>query len=1399
MYTTRAEMKIFATSVVVGSAADGVAATPTTTTTTTAQQQHQQQQQQQQQQQRDYRCGAQVKFNKYNNNNKTANILRQAKYNNNNNSSNNNNNSSGDNKNVKRQQQQQHLHYNNNNVHNFTRKKYYGNNNNNNNNNNNGYNCNQQQQQQSPYYQQQHQHQAASAATPKLSNSNNSNNNNNSTIKNQNITGENNCKQSNDSNNNNNINKNNNNHNSNTKSNTSDSNNNNCNTKQQLKQLNNNSNNVKKHNSLSSTSESCASSSSYYHSCSESSSALQTSATSSNNSCNGSSSNINSSNHHDEEQRQQQQQLQSTPPTLETTTAATAKQTPSSTIGGQSDNSSSNNNNNSNSKTQRTRQQPLCFWKTSYPQQPTLQQKEQLEAALATQKETELAIAAAAAAAAASAAAATPQTTEQQPHYYQYYYSQPKQLTIASFLQKELLPEADKATKQQQQQSQQQQQQQSQQQHHQQQQQQQQSGGYQPRYRSNANYNYNNGYQQQSHGHHAAHGQQQQQQQHHNNHRHNTHFRYNKKVHYGSSNNNNNSSNNNNNNNHSNNAAATGATGQKSFEIWPSNSYNASHRRMQHGNVAGGSGNNGYAVAGKNEYYQQLQQHPHSYHLLHGKEHQNFHNLTYVNIDVPPPPIITTAAATTATVAATTPMVAGMTKLPSLLAVSPTPSSSTTVTTTSEGATVATVTGNNIFLQPVPTMQLLGPGMLSPVALSPDAVATTPSNMISCAQLDEAITAAAANNTSNISNNSASCDSSNKSLELPTLMPIPSPGYAALPFMLQPQQQQQQQQQQLLFQNNKQQQQQQPQQLFVGFGDGYSNPAAWSHANSPCYSTAQYGPNPNNNRMPMHRAVSPALSNCSMASDVQSQWSNRSHLTPTEQMLSVSPTPTVAAPGQQLSPHQLASSPLMGNMNGLHAMMPFSLPQPPAHNLPAYPHYCGPNCGCNGNASWTPAWYELILPPDRYLDHARNVELSVQPEQLLRHCKYDNLSLDIWKRFRGAQQTHAKFKLKMRLWRYLFIWINICLQQPMFSRFRICLVGSTITGFGTDSSDIDMCLLPEQPTHQHQQHHYHNELRAEALMTLNLFHSVLKEMEAFHDFNLIEARVPILRFKDRTNGIEVDLNYNNCVGIKNTYLLQLYAQLDWRTRPLVVIVKLWAQYHDINDAKRMTVSSYSLVLMVLHYLQFGCVPHVLPCLQTLYPEKFNLGQQDCLDLDLIEPIEPYQTHNTQTLGEHLLGFFKYYSNFDFRNNAISIRTGGILPVTTCRLAKSPKNDIHQWKELNIEEPFDLSNTARSVYDFATFERVKATFVHSARRLEHTLDLASIFTPIHHQTQRMPMHQPALHLHSQSHPTTYAQHPHQHLLHTRNAASTTAATATASTAAKMIPAGGSLPTPATNLV
>lgn len=157
-----------------------------------------------------------------------------------------------------------------------------------------------------------------------------------------------------------------------------------------------------------------------------------------------------------------------------------------------------------------------------------------------------------------------------------------------------------------------------------------------------------------------------------------------------------------------------------------------------------------------------------------------------------------------------------------------------------------------------------------------------------------------------------------------------------------------------------------------------------------------------------------------------------------------------------------------------------------------------------------------------------------------------------------------------------------------------------------------------------------------------------------------------MRFRDSSNTIEVDLNYNNSVGVRNTHLLCSYSQsknkkiflklkfikniflipVDWRLRPLALIVKLWAQHHNINDARNSTISSYSLVLMVIHFLQFAVTPAVLPCLQTLCPDKFRLDQ-DITSIDMVAKCDAeWKSENRQPLGKLFLRFLDYYSNFE---------------------------------------------------------------------------------------------------------------------------------------------------------
>lgn len=130
--------------------------------------------------------------------------------------------------------------------------------------------------------------------------------------------------------------------------------------------------------------------------------------------------------------------------------------------------------------------------------------------------------------------------------------------------------------------------------------------------------------------------------------------------------------------------------------------------------------------------------------------------------------------------------------------------------------------------------------------------------------------------------------------------------------------------------------------------------------------------------------------------------------------------------------------------------------------------------------------------------------------------------------------------------------------------------------------------------------------------------------------------------------------------------------MDWRLRPLVIVVKLWAQFHYINNAKDMTISSYSLVLMVIHYLQYGVKPCVLPCLHEMYPEKFqNTYHQrtsDITSIDMCETLPPFTSKNEQTLGELFLGFLQYYSNFRYASHCSLSHQSIAILIPCCMIS-----------------------------------------------------------------------------------------------------------------------------------
>ncbi|NWH82277.1 GLD2 polymerase, partial [Piaya cayana] len=277
----------------------------------------------------------------------------------------------------------------------------------------------------------------------------------------------------------------------------------------------------------------------------------------------------------------------------------------------------------------------------------------------------------------------------------------------------------------------------------------------------------------------------------------------------------------------------------------------------------------------------------------------------------------------------------------------------------------------------------------------------------------------------------------------------------------------------------------------------------------------------------------------------------------------------------------------------------------------------------------------------------------------------DKLSKQVLEMFCACQQQTCDLKRK-----------ELCrteLQreiQRIFPQSRLFLVGSSLNGFGTRSSDGDLCLVvKEEPI-------------STFFFNFNTIFQVNQKTEARHILSLVQklfstklcnyierphlirAKVPIVKFRDKVRQVfcvEFDLNVNNVVGIRNTFLLRSYAYVENRVRPLVLVVKKWASFHGINDASRGTLNSYSLVLMVLHYLQTLPEP-ILPSLQKNYPESFDPTMQLHLVHQVPRTIPPYLSKNGSSLGDLLIGFFKYYATeFDWSHQMISVREAKAIP------------------------------------------------------------------------------------------------------------------------------------------
>lgn len=327
---------------------------------------------------------------------------------------------------------------------------------------------------------------------------------------------------------------------------------------------------------------------------------------------------------------------------------------------------------------------------------------------------------------------------------------------------------------------------------------------------------------------------------------------------------------------------------------------------------------------------------------------------------------------------------------------------------------------------------------------------------------------------------------------------------------------------------------------------------------------------------------------------------------------------------------------------------------------------------------------------------------------------------------------------------------------------QVSSFGSSLTGLSTTTSDLDLVLL--DPSHSRGIGTPPNQVRfrrSDVVMidgrpeweSVGVLSRLLSRKGKQYGFAAIQkiahASIPIVKFIDQSTGIHVDLNCNDRFGIANSKLISTYAQIrESLVKPLMYFIKFWSKAKDLNDPTGRkgpggaTFSSYSLCLMVIHYLQQD---FQLPYLQSkdalarcgitkenhnqeyayLRPPKKRFARDrereerqrnsipsTVCDLSFAQDISQFeeylelegednQSRRDVELGKHTLGFFEYFAKFDRKKFGVSIlyRTLELKPKDRIKnddaTSSSAQDLTEKLQSLDVNSTRELSFRARN--------------------------------------------------------------------------------------------------------
>uniref|UniRef100_A0A1I7TJ92 PAP-associated domain-containing protein n=1 Tax=Caenorhabditis tropicalis TaxID=1561998 RepID=A0A1I7TJ92_9PELO len=273
------------------------------------------------------------------------------------------------------------------------------------------------------------------------------------------------------------------------------------------------------------------------------------------------------------------------------------------------------------------------------------------------------------------------------------------------------------------------------------------------------------------------------------------------------------------------------------------------------------------------------------------------------------------------------------------------------------------------------------------------------------------------------------------------------------------------------------------------------------------------------------------------------------------------------------------------------------------------------------------------------------------------------------------------------------------LMKHTFPDACIWITGSFAAGLDLPSSDLDITLkIPSLGERS----------KFDKLMTIK------RELLAYGCYRKLfvtKGSIPVLMMVHNATCVDVDVTIDNDAPKNNTMLLSVYGQIDERFPKLCRAVKKWAAETGVVNSKRGRVNSFSVCLLLVHFLQqVGVLPKELPLTIDGSIEP-NIARDAKKETGWV-------SKNDDSLGALFWGFMKYYSQFDFKNQWISIRQGKALEKRRDEKGEPldglPKNN----SLIVVEDPFLVPafNCARNLLKDNIYDQIVEEFVEAEKTI-----------------------------------------------------------------------------------